>query len=164
MLYGGSTGQLNGGANGYLPDYSVRQLTHLQIIKVTSQCHVTRAAMELKFVWFLIFDDPLAPVRQISRSHYQNAVAASRMDTSPQTPDADTRLAEDGAPTPEPQVQEHPNTLMPPGNPVTLMPPREPGRPGSARTRAQQSGVSHSTSMLNERNRIVRKYRTFTLT
>lgn len=34
MLYGGSMGQLNGGGNVYLPDYSVRQLTHLQIIKV----------------------------------------------------------------------------------------------------------------------------------
>lgn len=29
-------GQLNGGGNAYLPDYSVRQLTHLQIIKVPS--------------------------------------------------------------------------------------------------------------------------------
>lgn len=35
MLYGGSMGQLNGGGNVYLPDYSVRQLTHLQVIKVT---------------------------------------------------------------------------------------------------------------------------------
>lgn len=37
MLYGGSMGQLNGGVNVYLPDYSVRQLTHLQIIKVPSE-------------------------------------------------------------------------------------------------------------------------------
>lgn len=36
MLHGGSMGQLNGGVNVYLPDYSVRQLTHLQIIKVPS--------------------------------------------------------------------------------------------------------------------------------
>lgn len=35
MLYGGSTSQLNGAGNLYLPDYSVRQLTHLQVIKVT---------------------------------------------------------------------------------------------------------------------------------
>lgn len=34
MLYGGSMGQLNGGGSVYLPDYSVRQLTHLQVIKV----------------------------------------------------------------------------------------------------------------------------------
>lgn len=30
-------GQLNGAGNVYLPDYSVRQLTHLQIIKVTPE-------------------------------------------------------------------------------------------------------------------------------
>lgn len=41
MLYGGSMGQLNGGGNVYLPDYSVRQLTHLQIIKVTPEPHIT---------------------------------------------------------------------------------------------------------------------------
>lgn len=39
MLYGGSMSQLNGGGNVYLPDYSVRQLTHLQIIKVTPATH-----------------------------------------------------------------------------------------------------------------------------
>lgn len=38
MLYAGSTSQLNGGGNAYLPDYSVRQLTPLQIIKVPSGC------------------------------------------------------------------------------------------------------------------------------
>lgn len=38
MLYAGSSCQLNGGgATVYLPDYSVRQLTPLQIIKVASQ-------------------------------------------------------------------------------------------------------------------------------
>lgn len=41
MLYGGSMSQLNGGGNVYLPDYSVRQLTHLQIIKVTTESHTT---------------------------------------------------------------------------------------------------------------------------
>uniref|UniRef100_A0A3Q3RLM4 Metal transporter n=1 Tax=Mastacembelus armatus TaxID=205130 RepID=A0A3Q3RLM4_9TELE len=127
MLYGGSMGQLNGGGNVYLPDYSVRQLTHLQIIKIT-------------------------------RSHYQNAVTATRMDSSPQTPDADTRLTEANTPTPEPPAAEHGTTLMPPGHTTsTLMPPpREPSRPSSARTRAQQSSVPHSTSLLNEKNRIVR--------
>ncbi|CAN9510757.1 unnamed protein product [Ophioblennius macclurei] len=131
MLYGGSMGQLNGGGNVYLPDYSVRQLTHLQVIKIT-------------------------------RSHYQNAVTATRMDSSPQTPDADTRLAEANSPTPD-----APPTLMPPdptANTTTttttttllMPPPREPGRPSSARSRGQQSSVPHSTSLLNEKNRIVR--------
>ncbi|XP_056266253.1 metal transporter CNNM1-like isoform X2 [Pseudoliparis swirei] len=110
MLYGGSLGQLNGGGNVYLPDYSVRQLTHLQIIKIT-------------------------------RGHYQNAVTATRMDTSPQTPDADACLAGGPAPTTT-------TTLMPP--------PRETGRPSSARTRGQQSSVPHSTSLQHKKNRIVR--------
>ncbi|KAK5898811.1 hypothetical protein CesoFtcFv8_008353 [Champsocephalus esox] len=44
---------------------------------------------------------------------------------------------------------------MPP--PSTLMPPpREHYRPSSARARGQQSGVTPSTSLLNEKNRIVR--------
>uniref|UniRef100_A0A3B4ZE09 Metal transporter n=1 Tax=Stegastes partitus TaxID=144197 RepID=A0A3B4ZE09_9TELE len=115
MLYGGSMGQLNGGGNVYLPDYSVRQLTHLQIIKIT-------------------------------RSHYQNAVTATRMDSSPQTPDADTRLTEGNSPTPEPPAAEHAATLMPPEHhtttttttATTLMPP------------------PRDTSLLNEKNRIVR--------
>uniref|UniRef100_A0A3Q4MF61 Metal transporter n=1 Tax=Neolamprologus brichardi TaxID=32507 RepID=A0A3Q4MF61_NEOBR len=130
MLYGGSMSQLNGGGNVYLPDYSVRQLTHLQLIKIT-------------------------------RSHYQNAVTATRMDSSPQTPDADTRLTESNSPTPGPPAPEPTTaTLMPPDHTTaTLMPPpREPSRPSSARTRGQQSSVPHSTSLLNEKNRIVRKY------
>ncbi|XP_041839328.1 metal transporter CNNM1-like isoform X2 [Melanotaenia boesemani] len=127
MLYGGSMGQLNGGGNVYLPDYSVRQLTHLQIIKIT-------------------------------RSHYQNALTATRMDSSPQTPDADTRLTEGNTPTPDPPATDHTATLMPSEHATaTLMPPlREPGRPSSARTRGQQSSVPHTTSLLNEKNRIVR--------
>lgn len=40
MLYGGSMSQLNGGGNVYLPDYSVRQLTHLQLIKVKPETHM----------------------------------------------------------------------------------------------------------------------------
>ncbi|XP_016890487.2 metal transporter CNNM1-like [Cynoglossus semilaevis] len=127
MLYGGSMGQLNGGGNVYLPDYTVRQLTHLQIIKIT-------------------------------RSHYQNAVTATRMDSSPQTPDADARPAEGNTPTPDPPTSEHSTTLMPPPHPTTMLmpPPREPGRLGSARAHGPQSGVLHSTSLLNEKNRIVR--------
>lgn len=96
---------------------------------------------------------------QITRSHYQNAVTATRMDSSPQTPDADTRLTEGNTPTPEPPTAEHAATLMPPGHTTaTLMPPpREFNRPGSARTHGQQSSVPHNTSLLNEKNRIVRK-------
>lgn len=41
MLYAGSSCQLNGGGTiVYLPDYSVRQLTPLQIIKVASQWYL----------------------------------------------------------------------------------------------------------------------------
>uniref|UniRef100_A0A3P9IKC0 Metal transporter n=1 Tax=Oryzias latipes TaxID=8090 RepID=A0A3P9IKC0_ORYLA len=123
MLHGGSMGQLNGGVNVYLPDYSVRQLTHLQIIKIT-------------------------------RSHYQNALTATRMDTSPQTPDAHARLAEDGAL--EPPATDRAATLMPPGHATLMPPPRDHCRPSSARTRGQQSSVPHSMSFLNEKNRIVR--------
>lgn len=97
---------------------------------------------------------------QITRSHYQNAVTATRMDSSPQTPDADTRLSEGNTLTPEPPTTAHSATLMPPQHTTasTLMPPpRELGRPGSARTRGQQSSVPHSTSLLNEKNRIVRE-------
>ncbi|XP_030638747.1 metal transporter CNNM1-like [Chanos chanos] len=115
MLYGGSMNQLNGGGSAYLPDYSVRQLTDLQIIKIT-------------------------------RSHYQNALTASRMDSSPQTPDADTRTGEGNTPTPDPPIAEH--GVMP-------LLPRE-SRTGSSRIRSQQSSVPHSTSLLNEKNRIVR--------
>ncbi|MED6277278.1 hypothetical protein CHARACLAT_011683 [Characodon lateralis] len=127
MLYAGSMGQLNGGGSFYLPDYSVRQLTPLQIIKIT-------------------------------RSHYQNALTATRMDSSPQTPDADTRLAEANTLTPDPSATHHTATLMPfePTTATLLPPPREPSRPSSARTRGQQSSVPHSTSVLNEKNRIVR--------
>ncbi|XP_055080121.1 metal transporter CNNM1-like [Periophthalmus magnuspinnatus] len=159
MLYGGSMGQLNGGSNLYLPDYSVRQLTHLQVIK-------------------------------ISRSHYQNAVTASRMDSSPQSPDPEGRPTDGTSLTPEAPPTDHMNRLLPPDHAPpdhmtrllppdhtpsdhmirllppdhalsqqssTLMPPpREPGRPGSARTRSVQASSTHCTSLLNEKNRIVR--------
>ncbi|XP_061583710.1 metal transporter CNNM1-like isoform X2 [Cololabis saira] len=128
MLYGGSVGQLNGGSNVYLPDYSVRQLTPLQILK-------------------------------INRGHYQNALTATRMDTSPQTPDADTRLTEGNTQTPEPPATAYGASLMPPEHvsTATLMPPpRDHCRPSSARSRGQQLSVPPSTSLLNEKNRIVR--------
>ncbi|KAJ8404923.1 hypothetical protein AAFF_G00333100 [Aldrovandia affinis] len=113
MIYGGSMSQLNTSNSAYLPDYSVRQLTDLQIIKIT-------------------------------RSHYQNAMMATRMDSSPQTPDTDAQMNED---TPDPEVP------APEGH--ALLPPREP-RPSSARSRQQQSSIPHSTTVLNEKNRIVR--------
>lgn len=97
---------------------------------------------------------------QITRSHYQNAVTATRMDSSPQTPDADARLTEGNTPSPEPPATEHTAPQMPPQHTTTTLmpPPRQPSRPGSARTRGQQSSVPHSTSLLNEKNRIVREY------
>lgn len=97
---------------------------------------------------------------QITRSHYQNAVTATRMDSSPQTPDADARLTEGNMLSPEPPPTEHTATLMPPQHTTTTLmpPPREPSRPSSARSRAQQSSVPHSTSLLNEKNSIVREY------
>uniref|UniRef100_A0A8C6WH17 Metal transporter n=1 Tax=Neogobius melanostomus TaxID=47308 RepID=A0A8C6WH17_9GOBI len=88
MLYGGSMAQLNGGSNLYLPDYSVRQLTHLQIIK-------------------------------ISRSNYQNAVAASRMDSSPQSPDPEARPPDGTSPTPEAPPSDHMIRLYPPDDAST---------------------------------------------
>ncbi|KAJ0051073.1 hypothetical protein NL108_012276, partial [Boleophthalmus pectinirostris] len=163
MLYGGSMGQLNGGSNLYLPDYSVRQLTHLQIIK-------------------------------ISRSHYQDAVTASRMDSSPQSPDPEGRptdgtgLTPDAPPTdqmnrllppdhappshmarllpPDHTPSDHMTRLLPPDHALSqqssalMPPPREPGRPSSARTRSVQATSTHCTSLLNEKNRIVRKLKT----
>lgn len=47
-------GQLNGGGNVYLPDYTVRQLTHLQIIKVTSASATERWVLNVGvcFCWF----------------------------------------------------------------------------------------------------------------
>lgn len=91
---------------------------------------------------------------QITRSHYQNAVTATRMDTSPQTPDVDAHLTGGNRLSPETADasagSRHTTTLAPP--------PREPSRPSSARSRPQQSCIAHSTSLLNEKNRIVREY------
>lgn len=49
LLSGGSVGQLTAGGGSYLPDYSVRQLADLQIIKVTNinGCtHITQKNMK----------------------------------------------------------------------------------------------------------------------
>ncbi|XP_044228769.1 metal transporter CNNM1 [Thunnus albacares] len=115
LLSGGSVGQLTTGGGVYLPDYSVRQLTDLQIIK-------------------------------ISRNHYQNALTATRMDSSPQTPDPvdpDTK----GRP-PVPEARSHSIAL-----PLT----HTHTRLGLARlAHLHPHGGLCNTSQLNERNRIVR--------
>ncbi|XP_036402513.1 metal transporter CNNM1 [Megalops cyprinoides] len=115
MITGGSTGQLNTSSSTYLPDYSVRQLTDLQIIKIT-------------------------------RNHYQNALTATRMDSSPQTPDTDAQLNEEGGPTSEAPIPETRSNSI-------ALPITEP-RPRSIRSRQPQSILG--TTALNEKNRIVR--------
>ncbi|XP_033469179.1 metal transporter CNNM1 [Epinephelus lanceolatus] len=115
LLSGGSVGQLTTGGGAYLPDYSVRQLTDLQIIKIT-------------------------------RSHYQNALTATRMDSSPQTPDAVDPDAKGRTPVPE--ARSHSIAL-----PLT----HTHTRLGLARlAHLHPHGGLRNTSQLNERNRIVR--------
>ncbi|XP_050982565.1 metal transporter CNNM1 isoform X1 [Labeo rohita] len=113
-IHGGSLGQLSISGGPYLPDYSVRQLTDLQIIKIT-------------------------------RNHYQNALTATRMDSSPQTPDADSQAPGERMTIPETR-----------SNSIAL-PLTEP-RP--CLTRFHQHSHLYrqpdSTTTLNERNRIVR--------
>ncbi|MCI4376451.1 hypothetical protein PGIGA_G00188520 [Pangasianodon gigas] len=106
-IHAGSLSQLSIGGGAYLPDYSVRQLTDLQIIKVT-------------------------------RNHYQNALTATRMDSSPQTPDADTQAGGERTTIPETR-----------SNSIALPLPR-------SHHHTQHFKHPHSTSMLNEKNRIVR--------
>nr|XP_020457556.1 metal transporter CNNM1 isoform X2 [Monopterus albus] len=115
ILSGGSMGQLTTGGGVYLPDYSVRQLTDLQIIKIT-------------------------------RNHYQNALTATRMDSSPQTPDPVDSDAKGRPPVPE--ARSHSIAL-----PLTYTQTRR----GLARLLHlhPHSGLC-STTQLNERNRIVR--------
>ncbi|XP_073338295.1 metal transporter CNNM1 [Pagrus major] len=115
LLSGGSVGQLSTGGGVYLPDYSVRQLTDLQIIKIT-------------------------------RNHYQNALMATRMDSSPQTPDPVDPDAKGRPPVPE--ARSHSIAL-----PLT----HTHTRLGLARlAHLHPHGGLHNTCQLNERNRIVR--------
>ncbi|KAG7216387.1 hypothetical protein INR49_021792 [Caranx melampygus] len=115
LLSGGSVGQLSAGGGIYLPDYSVRQLTDLQIIKIT-------------------------------RNHYQNALTATRMDSSPQTPDPVDPDAKGRPPVPE--ARSHSIAL-----PLT----HTHTRLGLARlAHLHPHGGLRNTSQLNERNRIVR--------
>ncbi|XP_017268216.1 metal transporter CNNM1 [Kryptolebias marmoratus] len=114
LLSGGSAGQLTTGG-AYLPDYSVRQLTDLQIIKIT-------------------------------RNHYQNALTATRMESSPQTPDALYPNAKARPPGPEARSNSIALPLM---NTHTRL--------GLARfAHLHPHGGLRNTSQLNERNRIVR--------
>ncbi|XP_054885459.1 metal transporter CNNM1 [Poeciliopsis prolifica] len=115
LLSGGSVGQLTPGAGAYLPDYSVRQLTDLQIIK-------------------------------ISKNHYQNALTATRMDSTPQTPDAVDSDIKGRPPGPEAR-----------SNSIALPLMSTHTRLGLGRfAHLHPYGGLHSTSQLNERNRIVR--------
>ncbi|XP_075874678.1 metal transporter CNNM1 [Nelusetta ayraudi] len=115
---GGSVGQLAAGGGGggvYLPDYSVRQLTDLQIIKIT-------------------------------KNHYQNAMMATRMDSSPQTPDAVDPDVKGRHPVPE--ARSH-SIALPLTHTHTRM--------GLARlAHLHPHGGLFNTSQLNARNRIVR--------
>ncbi|XP_077586115.1 metal transporter CNNM1 [Stigmatopora nigra] len=112
LLSGGSIGQLSVGGF-YLPDYSVRQLTDLQIIKII-------------------------------RAHYQNALTATRMDSSPQTPepvDAKGR---------QPVVEARSHSIALPLTSTHT-------RLGLARLAQLHPHLGlRNTSRLNERNRIVR--------
>ncbi|XP_030235244.1 metal transporter CNNM4 [Gadus morhua] len=118
VLSAGSVGHLSAvgvGGGVYLPDYSVRQLTDLQIIR-------------------------------ISRSHYQNALTACRMDCSPLSPDpCDAK----GRP-PVPEARSHSIALP--------LPPHAHARLGLARLahlHPPHAGL-RTTARLNHRNRIVR--------
>ncbi|XP_012736028.2 metal transporter CNNM1 [Fundulus heteroclitus] len=116
LLSGGSVGQLTASGGAYLPDYSVRQLTDLQIIKIT-------------------------------RNHYQNALTATRMDSTPHTPDAYMDPYIKGR-SPGPEARS---------NSVALPLMSVHTRLGMARlAHLHPYGGLHKTYQLNERNRIVR--------
>lgn len=87
--------------------------------------------------------------KQITRNHYQNALMATRMDSSPQTPDPVDPDAKGRLPVPE--ARSHSIAL-----PLT----HTHTRLGLARlAHLHPHGGLHNTCRLNERNRIVRKYR-----
>ncbi|XP_067858161.1 metal transporter CNNM1 [Heptranchias perlo] len=79
--FGGSTHQLNLSSYNYLPDYSVRQLTDLQFVKIT-------------------------------RMQYTNAVTASQMDSSPQTPDIDKSITESTSKDPTTSMSTETTNLL----------------------------------------------------
>ncbi|XP_063048153.1 metal transporter CNNM1 [Engraulis encrasicolus] len=122
-LHACSLGQLSIGGGAYLPDYSVRQLTPLQVVKV-------------------------------SRSHYQNALTAMRMDSSPQTPDGES----------QPNTHTHTHSHTTRSHSIAL--PLSHTRPMHTHLNTHTCTHTHaphaqrpespSPSSLNERNRIVR--------
>lgn len=87
-------------------------------------------------------------VTQITKNHYQNALTATRMESSPQTPDALYPNAKARPPGPEARSNSIALPLM------------------STHTRLGLTRFAHlhphgglcNTSQLNERNRIVRKF------
>lgn len=84
---------------------------------------------------------------QITKNHYQNALTATRMDSSPQTPDAVDPDAKGRPPVPE--TRSHSIAL-----PLTHIHTRM----GLARlAHLHPHGGLCNTFQLNERNRIVRK-------
>lgn len=84
---------------------------------------------------------------QITRNHYQNAMTATRMDSSPQTPDAVDPDVKGRHPVPE--ARSH-SIALPLTNTHTRM--------GLARlAHLHPHGGLCNTSQLNARNRIVRK-------
>lgn len=85
--------------------------------------------------------------KQITKNHYQNALMATRMDSSPQTPDPVDPDAKGRPPVPE--ARSHSIAL-----PLT----HTHTRLGLARlAHLHPHGGLRNTSQLNERNRIVRK-------
>ncbi|CAB1429193.1 unnamed protein product [Pleuronectes platessa] len=159
LLSGSSVGQLTTGGGIYLPDYSVRQLTDLQIIKLSSPLTIRLQVSSSSTRTAIVYcsqpctcrsdaDDGglLSVSPQITRTHYQNALMASRMDGSPQTPDPLFPDAK-GRP-PGPEARSH-SIALPLTNTHTRM--------GLARlAHLHPHGTLCNTSRLNERNRIVR--------
>lgn len=85
---------------------------------------------------------------QITKNHYQNALTATRMDSSPQTPDP-VDLDAKGRP-PVPEARSH-SIALPLTHTHTRM--------GLVRlAHLHPHGGLCNTSQLNARNRIVRKY------
>lgn len=84
---------------------------------------------------------------QITRNHYHNALTATRMDSSPQTPEAVDTDGKGRPPVPEARSHSIALPLM-----------HTHTRLGLARlAHLHPHGGLRSTSQLNERNRIVRK-------
>lgn len=87
---------------------------------------------------------------QISKNHYQNALTATRMDSTPQTPDVV-----------DPDIKGRPPGPEARSNSIALPLMSTHTRLGLGRfAHLHPYGGLHSTSQLNERNRIVREFLT----